>query len=277
MNKYHTNLEKHNSLKKIISDRLINARKLANKSQREISKLMDKSPAWLSQIEAGAIAISTEDLIKLSAIYGTTPGQIIDINPTMAMGNLDLQEVLDSFYMKISNSLPVEIPVYLHSDYTIAGTPQPIDYIYWSRNKVSNRELILIHYQTKNLEPVIIPNDRLVIQTNSAPSPGIGAIWSMNRVAFGTPGLSIVEIVEKNGLLFWRVNNTKNADMLPLYENQFVGKVIQYIRAIDNTLVSRPYQTQPNYNNTGRGAEEWENTTEKIVKAPQNAILGQNE
>ena len=59
--------------------------------------------------------------------------------------------------------------------------------------------------------------------------------------------------------------------------DQFVGKVIQYIRAIDNTLVSRPYQTQPNYNNTGRGVEEWENTTEKIIKAPQNAILGQNE
>ena len=143
INKYFEDQNNHNNLKTIIANRLINSRKLANKSQREISKLMDKSPSWVSQIEAGAIMIGLDDLIKLSAIYGTTPGQIMDINPLIATGSMSLDQLIESFYLKISNNLPVEIPVFLHSDYTLTGNPEPIDYIYWTKNRLANRELFL--------------------------------------------------------------------------------------------------------------------------------------
>lgn len=274
-------LNDHRELKLLIADRLINARTLAHKSQREISKLMGKSPAWLSQIESGIITIGTEDLIKISAIYGTTPGQIIDLNPTLVTGNLPLNEILDSFYMKISNNLPVEVPVYLHSAYTFNTKSKPIDYAYWSRNKISNREIFIIHAQTNNCSPEILIDDRVVIQSSITPRPGLGAIWFLNREAFGTPGLGIVRIIEKDGhLYYWgnpHINKKNEIDYQPLHQDRYIGNIVQIIRALDNTIDSRLYKRQENYEQEGANVKEWSDTKESPIKAPRTAIISQDD
>ena len=196
-----------------------------------------KSNSWLSSVENGEHHLLIHDLVLLCQYYGVSTSYFLDSQSNVFTNNqvgiTDPIELTEMFFRKMNSILPVRVPVYLQSQYTLDIIGEPIDYIYWSRQKTQSREVIMVQAQTnnmcKNKISPIAKNDRVIFQINTPMRTGIGAIMSFRRKNFeDTNGLSIVEILKENDS--WFYNNQALKEPIPPDPNQYIGIAIQCIK-----------------------------------------------
>ena len=226
-----------NLLKVEIGERFRQFRQKISKSQLEVANAIGKSNSWLSSVANGEHHLLIHDLVLLWQYYGVSTSYFLDSQSNVFTNNqvgiTDPIELTEMFFRKMNSILPVRVPVYLQSQYTLDSIDEPIDYIYWSRQKTQSREVIIVQAQTnnmcKNKISPIAKNDRVIFQINTPMRTGIGAIMSFRRKNFeDTNGLSIVEILKENDS--WFYNNQALKEPIPLDPNQYIGMAIQCIK-----------------------------------------------
>ena len=226
-----------NLLKVEIGERFRQFRQKISKSQLEVANAIGKSNSWLSSVENGEHHLLIHDLVLLCQYYGVSTSYFLDSQSNVFTNNqvgiTDPIELTEIYYRKMNSILPVRVPVYLQSQYTLDSIGEPIDYIYWSRQKTQSREVIMVQAQTNNLSnnhiSSIGKNDRVVFQVNTPMRPGIASIMSFRRKNFeDTTGLSIVEILKEKKSWFYINQSLK--EPIPLDPNQYIGMAIQIIK-----------------------------------------------
>ncbi len=204
-----------------------------DKSQKEVAQALGKSNSWLSSVENGEHNLLIPDLLMLCQYYGVSPSYFLDqessVFGSQSVGNLDPTELTQMYFNKMNSILPVQIPIYMQSEYIYGENPKPFDYVFWSRQRIATREIIGVQAQTNNmvnnLYQPIYSNDRVIFQLNTPMRIGVGAIWSFQRKGFeSTNGLSIVEIRKKGKN--WTYYNSGCSEEMPLQESQFIGMAI---------------------------------------------------
>ncbi len=160
---------------KIIGDRLKQFRIDNNISQKDLAASIETSVQTITQIETYKREASL-DLIEKYAIFFNLSIEDIVKDIVTVNKSKDIITVLEIAQAAILEAFPVRIPVYSHRellDPKIADI-KPIDNIYWTKEKIKNRNLFAVHVQTGNLYPDINVNDRLIIDPDLPISSGIG-------------------------------------------------------------------------------------------------------
>tara|TARA_Y100000996_G_C22557507_1_gene656086 strand:- start:4061 stop:4933 length:873 start_codon:yes stop_codon:yes gene_type:complete len=204
-----------------------------DKTQNEVATKLGKSNSWLSSVENGEHNLLIPDLLLLCEYYGVSPSYFLDQESSVfgsnSIGNLDPTELTQLFFNKMNSILPVQVPIYMQSEYIYGEDIKPFDYVFWSRQRIATREIIGVQAQTNNMvqNPYqsIFANDRVIFQINTPMRVGVGAIWSFQRKGFeNTNGLSIVEIKRKKNQ--WFYYNSGCPEDMPLQESQYIGMAI---------------------------------------------------
>jgi len=217
------------SIKTLVGSRLKKARDVKGLSIREASERIGKTYQWLSAIENGVNYCNIDDLYRLSTLYSVQVGQILDRFP-LTTGAENIEQKLKGFTAEITSYLPASLPVYSHYDFLNPESKgEPIDWIYWSQQRLAGRNIIIIQAQTHNLEPEILPNDRLVIEMGLAATTGIGAFFIDDiRLDFNsTYGVRLLHYVRKEDF----IEVTQPNGYVKEYAlESFQGQCIQIIR-----------------------------------------------
>jgi len=204
-----------------------------DKTQTEVARSIGKSNSWLSSVENGEHNLLIPDLLILCQFYGVSPSYFLDQESNVfgqnSIGNIDPTELTQMFFNRMNSILPIQVPIYMQSEYIYGADVKPFDYVFWSRVRIATREIIGVQAQTNNMADnpyqSIYANDRVVFQLNTPLRIGVGAIWSFQRKGFeNTNGLSIVEIKKKKS--GWYYCNSGTPKDMPLQESQYIGMAI---------------------------------------------------
>lgn len=218
------------TLKQLVGARLKKARESKNISIREAAEKIGKTYQWLSAIENGINYCNLDDLQKLASAYMVQIGHLVDRYPTQ-VGPLNIEQRLRDFTTEIISNLPVSLPVYSHYSYLNQAEAQtPIDYIYWSQQRVAGRKISVVQLQTNNLSPDLMANDRVIIEIGINPTEGIGAFYMDEpRLDFNdTAGVRIVYYELRNGSCYVYLPSHEYIKEYPI--EAFHGQVIQSVR-----------------------------------------------
>ena len=200
-------MDTKNIRSKIIGDRLKQLRLDNNISQKDLAASIETSVQTITQVETYNREASL-DLIEKYAIFFNMGIEDIVKDIVTVTKSKNITNQLEIAQAAILEAFPVEIPVYSHRELLDPKITdiKPIDIIYWTKDKIKNRNLFAVHVQTANLYPDINVNDRLIIDPDLPVSPGIGLCFDGRaRSNFAnTQGVHIVkfEAAENNKYVF---------------------------------------------------------------------------
>lgn len=130
-----------------------------NMSQIKLSKIMKKSPVWLSKIEKDQREIRVNDLVKLCKVLEIDINQLLNVEIKNSSYKTILQNVV--------SSLPHEVPVYKMNELNSllrANEPvRPTLYAYWDPNVLSSNNILGLFIEDTSNSPKLNSGDRVYI------------------------------------------------------------------------------------------------------------------
>ena len=133
-----------------------------NMSQTELSRLMEKTPVWLSKIERDQREIKVNDLVRLCNILKLDMNQLLEIQTTTNSYKTILQNVV--------SSLPNEVPVFKMSEIErilrSKDVVEPALYAYWDPNVLSSDNILGLFIEDDSNSPEINIGDRVYVNKN---------------------------------------------------------------------------------------------------------------
>ncbi len=133
-----------------------------NMSQTELSRLMEKTPVWLSKIERDQREIKVNDLVRLCNILKIDINQLLEVQTKTNSYKTILQNVV--------SSLPNEVAVYKMSEIEkILRTNELVEpalYAYWDPNVLSSNNILGLFIEDDKNSPDINIGDRVYVNKN---------------------------------------------------------------------------------------------------------------
>ena len=145
-------------------------------TQAELGKRVGVSQQHIYRIEAGDIARPYTIIEPLAAALG------VDKNVLAEAAGLTYSEAEDSpegLITRLQLAMPVQIPIV--TDVHAPEKP-PIEYVYYSREKIGDRQLIGLRIRGFCLEPDAREGDVIIVDRKAAPDIGrIVLVYSNNQ------------------------------------------------------------------------------------------------
>ena len=122
-----------------------------NMSQTELSRLMKKTPVWLSKIERDQREIKVNDLVMLCNILKIDINQLLEVQTKTNSYKTILQNVVSSLPNEVAVYKMSEVERILRSNDLI----EPTLYAYWDPNVLSSNNILGLFIEDDSNSPYI--------------------------------------------------------------------------------------------------------------------------
>tara|TARA_B100000676_G_scaffold3296_2_gene3050 strand:+ start:6756 stop:7559 length:804 start_codon:yes stop_codon:yes gene_type:complete len=133
-----------------------------NMSQTELSRLMKKTPVWLSKIERDQREIKVNDLVMLCNILKIDINQLLEVQTKTNSYKTILQNVVSSLPNEVAVYKMSEVERILRSNDLI----EPTLYAYWDPNVLSSNNILGLFIEDDSNSPYINIGDRVYVNKN---------------------------------------------------------------------------------------------------------------
>ena len=248
----------NNSEKLIIGQKFKTLRVENNYTQKELGELIGVSFQTIQKYEKGLITPNLDIVHKYSTVFAVKSSFFLDSVYPINTGEKSYDEQakeVEATIFSLANQLrqikPSEIPVFAQRDHSsTVNDSKAMDHIFWSKQRINNRNLFVLQVQTNSMYPTIVPNDRLLIDPDLEIAEGIGLIeHGRVRKTFKSVCTSVVRITRESDQFFYSNNRQHGADISvvpkPLKKEKFLGMAIQVIRSLDYHGSSQAFDFLP--------------------------------
>ena len=244
--------------KQIIGQKFKQLRIENNYTQKELGERIGVSFQTIQKYEKGLITPNLDIITSYCTLFTLKASYFLDGVFPLNTGSESYEEQtkrIRETIIDLGNELdsikPFEIPVYAQRDHKEGVDPKlAYDHIYWSHQRLANRDITIMQVQTNSMYPYFMPNDRIIIDKGLEIAEGFAIIeHGKPRRTFKSVGSTLV-LITKEGDDFLYSNTRKNGIDVStkpqiLKKNMYKGMVIQMIRSLDYLGSSQSYETLP--------------------------------